>query len=460
MHAVTIDSEFAALCPSLSADERRLLEESLVAEGCRDPLVVTGNGVLLDGHNRYEICHRLGIAFKTAAIELSSRASCIRWIARNQLARRNLTPFQKVELVAHLEPEVRSHAKSRQGRRTDLSSEPTEGAEAIDSRQAMADMAGVGVHTYTKARTLIETAPEEMKAKLRAGDITVNRAFDDLNRAQIRERTENAIAQLIDEEPPDPPAAPRTRPGDVWMLGRHRVLCGDATKKPDVRRVMGDERAACMWTDPPYGVSYSGKTKDALKLENDDAKGLHALLVAAFTLADGVLAAGAPFYIAHPAGALTLEFERAVHDVGWRKHQELIWVKDVIVLGHSDYHLKHEGIIYGWTKGPGRSGRGAHEGSRWHGDDAQSSVFEVVRPKRSDEHPTTKPVELVARCLLNSTKERDVVFDPFVGSGTTLIACEQLGRACRAIEIEPRYVDVIVARWEKLTGETAKRVRG
>ncbi len=460
MRAVKIDPEFAALCPPLTAEEERLLEESLRAEGCRDPVVLwAGFDVVLDGHNRVRLCKKLGIPFKTAAVELSSRASALRWIVVNQLARRNLEAYQRCELVAHLEKDVRGRALARKTHRGGLPSEPPEAPGPIDTREAMAEMAGVGLHTWTKARTLIEAAPEEMKAQLRAGAVSVHRAFDDLARLRIRRAHDEAIGRLVEADAPDPPRAPTARRGDLWILGAHRLLCGDATDRKDALRLMDGGLAAAMWTDPPFGVSYAGKTKDALTIENDDAAGLPALLRGAFAQAARVLEPGAPFYVAHPAGPLAAEFERAVREAGWRHHQTLVWVKDALVLGHSDYHFRHEPILYGWTKGPGRSGRGDHDGSRWYGDDAQSSVLEVARPRRSDEHPTTKPVELVARCLLNSTKEGDVVYEPFAGSGTTLLACGQLGRVCRALEIDPTYCDVIVARWEKLTGKTAKRVR-
>jgi DNA modification methylase len=259
------------------------------------------------------------------------------------------------------------------------------------------------------------------------------------------------------DDAPDLPSEPTSRPGDTWVCGAHRLLCADATDAVAVARVMEGQRAAAMWSDPPFGVEYVGGTKEALTIQNDTAEGLPALLRNAFAVANGVLEPGAPFYIAHPTGPLAFEFESALRHVGWRHHETLVWVKDALVLGHSDYHLRHEGILYGWTAGPGRSGRGSHAGSRWYGDNAQTSVFEIPRPKRSEAHPTMKPVELVARCLANSTKRGDLVFEPFSGSGSTLLACEQLGRSCRAVEIDGRYVDVAVQRWESVTGRKAER---
>jgi DNA modification methylase len=256
------------------------------------------------------------------------------------------------------------------------------------------------------------------------------------------------------EDVPELPADPVTQSGDLWLLGTHRLLCGDATKQDALDRLMAGERASCLWSDPPYGVSYTGRTKDALTLANDDAAGLEGLLRASLGHVSDVLVPGAAFYIAHPAGPLSRIFLQVVTDLGWKLRQTLVWVKDRLVLGHSDYHYIHEPILYGVLAGGGRRGRGA---AGWYGDDAQTSVFEIARPSASPDHPTSKPVALVAAMLGNSTKRGDVVLDPFGGSGSTLIACEQLGRRTRLLELDPRYCDVVVKRWEQVTGQVAER---
>ena len=153
---------------------------------------------------------------------------------------------------------------------------------------------------------------------------------------------------------------------------------------------------------------------------------------------------------------MALPFTGAFLGQGWRLHQSLVWVKDSLVLGHSDYQFRHETILYGHKPGRGRIGRG---GRGWYGDDAQTSVLEVERPKASREHPTMKPPELIEIALGNSSKRGDVVLDPFAGSGSTLVACERLGRSARLIELEPRYCDVVVERFERLTGKKATRRR-
>ena len=236
-----------------------------------------------------------------------------------------------------------------------------------------------------------------------------------------------------------------SRPGDLWQLGEHRVLCGDATVEDEVQRLFRTKRARWMWTDPPYGVEYEGGTSDRLTIANDDAAGLPGLLSAAFGHADAVLARGAPIYCASPAGKLSLVFGRAFEEVGWHFHQTLVWVKDGFVLGRSDYHYRHEPVLYGW-KPPGH---------RWYAGRSQDTIFELPLPRSSPDHPTTKPVALVEAHLRNSSRRGSVGYDPFLGSGTTLIASERLGRRCYAMELEPRYVDVAVRRWQRFAGRDA-----
>jgi DNA modification methylase len=234
-----------------------------------------------------------------------------------------------------------------------------------------------------------------------------------------------------------------TQKGQVWELGQHRIACGDSTDAAHIARLMGGAKADCMWTDPPYGVEYVGKTKDALTIENDGADGLDALLQGLFAVADSVLVDGAAIYIAHPAGALSVTFGHRFLAQGWRLHETLVWVKDSMVLGHADYHYKHEPILYGYKPGNGRRGRG---GQGWYGGNDQVSVFEVPRPKRSEAHPTMKPPELVRPMLQNSCPAGGLVYEPCCGSGSTMVAAEQLGMWCFASELSPAYCAVVLER--------------
>ena len=248
------------------------------------------------------------------------------------------------------------------------------------------------------------------------------------------------------DDAPDVQAVVHSRQGEVYELGPHRLMCGDSAKAADVVRLMGGAKAAMMWTDPPYGVSYVGKTEAALTISNDGADGLDALLRAAFSAADAALADGAAIAIAHPAGALSVVFGVRFLAQGWRLHEGLVWVKDSMVLGHSDYHYRHEPILFGYKAGGGRRGRG---GDGWYGDNSQTSVFEIARPLRSEEHPTMKPIGLIDPMLRNSCPPGGAVFDPFLGSGTTLMAAAQTGRVCYGMEIDPAYCDVIRRRWTR-----------
>ncbi len=251
-----------------------------------------------------------------------------------------------------------------------------------------------------------------------------------------------------DDAPPLPVGEPNSKPGETYKLGPHRLHCGDATDEAEMNALMVGEQAKVLWTDPPYGVDYVGKTQAALTIANDSAAGLLELLTGAFGVADRVLAASAPFYIASPTGRQAAAFRLAVEAAGWDLHQMLGWIKNSFVIGRSDYQRQFELVLYGWKAGSGRRGRGRHDGSRWFGDNKQSDVFFVNRPTRSADHPTMKPVQLITAMLKNSSRRGDIVLDPFAGSGSTLIACQQLGRRCFAMELDPRYCDVIRSRYE------------
>lgn len=203
-------------------------------------------------------------------------------------------------------------------------------------------------------------------------------------------------------------------------------------------------------TDPPYGVNYTGKTKESLKIENDamadDA--FEKMLASAFSAADETMKPGAVFYIWH-ADSKALSFRIACQAAGWEVRQVLIWVKNAFVLGRQDYQWKHEPCLYGWKDGA------AH---LWESDRKQTTVLAFDRPTRNDEHPTMKPVPLFEYQIQNSTKQGMSVLDLFGGSGTTLIACEKTGRDCYIMELDPRYCDVIIRRWENLTGKNAERI--
>ena len=238
--------------------------------------------------------------------------------------------------------------------------------------------------------------------------------------------------------------------GDLWELGEHRLLCGDATKVADVARLMGGDRADMVFTDPPYGVDYTGKTKKALKIQNDTHADMYSWLCKVFKVAFISMKKGCPYYVCCPAGSIHRAFLNALTDSGLPVHQGLVWLKDSMVLGHSDYHYKHEPILYGWKKD------GPHY---FTSDRTQVSVFDIPRPKRSEDHPTMKPPELMVMAISNSSRKNNIVLDPFLGSGSTLIACEKTGRRCRGMEIDEHYCDVVIARWQDYTGGRGKKIK-
>lgn len=258
----------------------------------------------------------------------------------------------------------------------------------------------------------------------------------------------NVTEGLTDEDAvPEPPPEPITKPGDIWILGKHRLMCGDSTSIDHLEKLC-DGRQVDMWlTDPPYNVAYEGKTKDALTIKNDsmDDEKFRQFLRDAYTAADAVMKAGAVFYIWH-ADSEGYNFRGAAKDAGWKVRQCLIWKKSTIVMGRQDYHWKHEPCLYGWKEGAGHL---------WAADRKQTTILEFDKPSRSVEHPTMKPVALFEYQMLNNTKGGDIILDSFGGSGTTLVAAEKNGRIAYVMELDPKYCDVIVKRWEEFTGKKA-----
>lgn len=238
--------------------------------------------------------------------------------------------------------------------------------------------------------------------------------------------------------------------GDIWLLGEHRLMCGDSTNPEDISKLMDGELADLWLTDPPYNVAYEGKTKDKLTIENDN-KGdeeFREFLIASYAAANANMRAGAAFYIWH-ADSEGYNFRAACREVGWKVRECLIWQKNTMVMGRQDYQWKHEPCLYGWKEGASHN---------WYSDRKQTTLLVFDRPTRNSEHPTMKPIPLIAYQMCNSTKPGDLVLDSFGGSGTTMIAAEQMGRRARLMELDPHYCDVIIARWEKLTGKEAVRV--
>ncbi len=281
-------------------------------------------------------------------------------------------------------------------------------------------------------------------------DIT---GFDADALAELMAGDEPEVSGQTDEDAvPEVSDAPVSRAGDVWHLGPHRLLCGDATLTASYDALLGDERVDMVFTDPPYNVNYANSAKD--KLRGKDRAILNDNLGDSFY--DFLLAALKPMlarcdgaiYVAMSSSELDA-LQAAFRAAGGHWSTFIIWAKHTFTLGRADYQRQYEPILYGWPEGAER---------HWCGDRDQSDVWQIKKPQKNDLHPTMKPVELVERALRNSSRPGDVVLDPFGGSGTTLIAAEKSGRVARLMELDPKYADVVVRRWEAFTGKTATRV--
>ena len=378
--------------PRFNEDVVEKLVDSLEAFGWRQPLVLDKKFTIVVGHARFEAAKRLGL--KTAPVHIA----------------KDLT-----------EPQLKAYRlmdnRSREGGRWD---------------------------------------PENLALEL--GDLEADNqplsatGFDD---EELREifGTEMFVGMTEDDaaEPVAEPPAVRSQLGDLFILGPHRVVCGDCRVQDTVARLMKRKPADLCFTDPPYNVAYVGNATGAPRkaIANDKMSdlGFRDLLRRAFASIAGCMKPGASIYVAH-AETERLNVQRAFGGAGFKLSSCLIWKKDSFVLGRADYHWQHEAILYGWKEGA------TH---RWKGSRSESTILEFPKPSRSEEHPTMKPVDLVAQLVRNSSAEGDVVIDAFGGAGSTLIASHKEARVARIVELDPLYVDVIVRRWQAYTGESAKR---
>ena len=276
--------------------------------------------------------------------------------------------------------------------------------------------------------------------------------FDDDELLEIMAGEETTTEGNTDEDAaPEVPDTPVSKPGDVWIMGQHRLLCGDSTDAASYDTLLGTERVAMIFQDPPYNVDYANTAKDKLRgtnrpiLNDNLGDGFQDFLLAAFKPA--LARCNGAVYVAMSSSELDT-LQAAFRAAGGKWSTFIIWAKNTFTLGRSDYQRQYEPILYGWPEGATR---------HWCGDRDQGDVWHFNKPRVNDLHPTMKPVELVERAIRNSSRPGDVVLDPFGGSGTTLIAAEKSGRQARLIELDPKYVDTIVRRWQDYAGAQAVR---
>ncbi len=370
-----------------SEDQVAQIAGSIAEFGFVNPVLVGDDGVIVAGHGRVLAARKLGLA-DAPVIVLS-----------------HLTPTQRRALMI---------ADNRIAENAGWDDEML-GAELAALRDEDVDLALLGFDETDIDRLLAGTLDEA----------------DDL------------------DEVPEPPVDPVSRPGDLWICGEHRVLCGDATVLSDVETVLGGELADMCFTDPPYNVNYANSAKDKQRGKNrailNDALGesfgafLYDASVNILTVTKGSI------YICMSSSELDM-LQKAFREAGGKWSTFVIWAKNTFTLGRADYQRQYEPILYGWKDGTDHY---------WCGARDQGDVWFFDKPVKNDLHPTMKPVALVERAIRNSSKSRDIVLDPFGGSGTTLIAAERASRRARLIELDPKYVDVIVQRWKKATDGSA-----
>lgn len=278
---------------------------------------------------------------------------------------------------------------------------------------------------------------------LELNSLDIELPYTDIEIESFREKIEVDTAdevEEVDDVAINEKAEAKSEYGKVYKLGNHRLMCGDSTSIQDVSELMNGEQADLLLTDPPYNVAYEGGTGMTIQNDNMDSSSFRQFLVDAFTAGDAVLKEGACIYIWH-AGSETIDFREACKDVDWHLSETLIWVKSSLMFGRLDYHYRHEPCLYLWKKGAPH---------KWYGDRKQTTCIEWDKPDKSEYHPTMKPVGLFAYQMENSTKKGDNVLDLFGGSGTTIMAAEQLGRRAFVMELDPKYCDAIRRRYQLL----------
>jgi DNA modification methylase len=271
--------------------------------------------------------------------------------------------------------------------------------------------------------------------------------FEEEQLRQFLETQDENTGHTDEDSAPEVPEQPISRSGDLWIMGDHRLFCGDSTASDAVDHLMGNDRADLVFTDPPYNVDYEGYTEECLKIQGDrlSADDFRIFLCDTFVSYRRLVKSGASLYVCHSSSSQG-DFQNAMEAAGFQVRCQIIWAKNTFAWGFGRYKFQHEPIFYAHIAG---------EKDNWYGDKSQSTLWSEDKPAANRLHPTMKPVELIDRALVNSSRQADIVADLFGGSGSTLIACQRRARKARLMEIDPRYCDVIVRRWQEYTGAEA-----
>lgn len=375
-----------------SADQVAQIAASIAEFGFINPILAGSDGVIVAGHGRLAAAHKLGL---------------------------EVVP---VVVLDHLSPTQRRALVIADNRIAENA--------GWDDAMLRIEIAALQDDDFDVSLTGFDA---DALAELMAGDDTDGEGETD----------DDAVPELSE--------TPISRPGDVWVLGGHRLLCGDSTVAESYDRVLDGKPVDMVFTDPPYNVNYANSAKDKMRgkdraiLNDNLGDGFYDFLLAALTPIIGNCRGG--IYVAMSSSELDV-LQAAFRAAGGKWSTFIIWAKNTFTLGRADYQRQYEPILYGWPEGAQR---------HWCGDRDQGDVWNIKKPQKNDLHPTMKPVELVERAIRNSSRPGNVVLDPFGGSGTTLIAAEKSGRLARLIELDPKYADVIVRRWQEWTGKQATR---
>lgn len=407
-----------------NAENKRMIHDSLSELGAGRSIVMDNQNELIAGNGVYEQAQKLGMPVR-------------------------IIETDGTELIAV--------------KRTDLATDDMKRKKLAAADNAISDH--------------VEWNAEEIRLS-GLDDLTLQALHIELPEIEDKEENESQEDNFDEEQET---IETRCKPGDLWQLGQHRLLCGDSTKAADVARLMAGEQADLWLTDPPYNAAIENSKGMTIQNDNSSSAEFLQFLTDAFTAAEPAIRGGGAFYVWFSTRE-HINFETALNRAGLRVRQELIWNKNNFIISRQDYQWKHEPCLYGWKDGAAHYFCTIHNEATVMQDEVEinpkkmrkdelirlvedmltskteTSVIDENKPTRDAEHPTIKPVRLFGRLIRNSSKKGDIVLDTFGGSGTTVVACEQMGRNARMMELSPHYCDVILARWEKLTGQTAIRL--